>query len=70
MAPRFGFGQRVGGRGLGSARGFGRHVGCQRDPVGAHEADADDLGETVGILMQNCQRTLAEARVDWGRKMG
>ena len=56
-------------RRLGAALGLGRHVGGEGDPVGADEADPGDLGQPVGILVQDRHRALAEAGVDRRRQV-
>ena len=58
------------GRRLGAALGLGRHVGGEGDLVGAGEADPGDLGQPVGVLVQDRHRALAEAGVDRRRQVG
>ena len=64
VALLLGLAQREGGGGLGAAARLGRDVGGEGDPVGAGEADAGDLGQPVGVLVQDRHRALAEAGVD------
>ena len=70
VALLLGFGEGVDGGGLGAAARLGRHVGGEGDPVGAGEADAVDLGQPVGVLVQDRRRAVAEAGVDRRGEVG
>ena len=70
MALLLGLGEGVDGGGLGAAGRLGRHVGGEGDPVGAGEADPVDLGQPVGVLVQDRRRAVAEAGVDRGGEVG
>ena len=61
VALLLGLGERVDGRRLGAPARLGRDVGGERDLVGAGEADAVDLGQPVGVLVQDRHRALAVA---------
>ena len=62
--------EREGRRRLGAAVGLARDVGGERDQVGAREADPVDLGQPVGVLVQDPHRLGAVAGVDRGREVG
>ncbi len=70
VAALFGLAQDVDGGRLGAFVGLRRHVGGERDLVGAGEADALDLGQPVGVLVQDRGRALAVAGVDRRRQVG
>ncbi len=70
VALLFGLGEGEHGRGLGAPGGLGRDVGGEGDPVGAGEADPLDLGQAVGVLVQDRHRALAVAGVDRRRQVG
>ena len=70
VALLLGLGQRVDGGRLRPPGRLRRHVGGERDLVGAGEADAGHLGQPVGVLVQDGHRALAEAGVDRRRQVG
>ena len=63
-------GDRVHRGRLGAAVGLGRDVAGEGDPVGAREADPVDLGQAVGVLVEDRHRPIAEAAVDRCRQVG
>ena len=70
VALLLGLGEGVDGGRLGAAAGLGRDVGGEGDLVGAGEADPVDLGQAVGVLVQDRHRALAVAGVDRRRQVG
>ena len=70
VALLLGLDQRVERGGLGAAVGLGRHVGGEGDLVGTDEADSRNLGQPVGVLVQDRHRVLAVASVDRGGEVG
>ena len=70
VALLLGLGEGEDGGRLGAALGLRRHVGGEGDLVGAGEADPGDLGQPVGVLVQDRHRVLAEAGVDRRRQVG
>ena len=70
MALALCLGEDVGGRRLGAAIRLPGDVGGQCDRVGAGEADPVDLGQRVGILVQDAHRLGPVAGVDRRREVG
>jgi hypothetical protein len=66
---RFSLGEGEDRGGLGAPLRLGRYVGRQGDLVGTGEADAGDLGQAIGVLVQDRHRALAEAGVDRRRQV-
>jgi hypothetical protein len=69
VALLLGLREREDRRRLGTPVGLGRDVGGEGDLVGAGEADAGDLGQPVGVLVQHRGRAVAEAGVDRRRQV-